>query len=71
MASTDDSSWQSTSRAGAAEATLRAGARLTMAERLAWIEKAAQVARRLGEARERAGLPVGPGTLDPTDSSRR
>ncbi|MCL4836949.1 MAG: hypothetical protein KJ058_03145 [Thermoanaerobaculia bacterium] len=71
MASTDDSSWQSASWAGAAEATLRAGARLTMAERLAWLEEAAEVARRLGEARQQAGLTAAPGTLDPTDSSRR
>jgi len=42
-----------------------------MAERLAWLEEAAEVARRLGEARQQAGLTAAPGTLDPTDSSRR
>lgn len=45
--------WQRATFAGAERETLLAGARLTLAERLEWLEEASEIARRLAESRAR------------------
>ena len=46
--------WAATSWQGSADATLLAGARLTLSERLDWLESAARMARRLEQGRDAA-----------------
>ena len=56
--------WQRATFAGAERETLLAGARLTFAQRLEWLEEASEIARRLAESRARkAGVA---GRLPPT-----
>lgn len=58
-----DRDWYCTTWEGAAEESLRAGARLTMAERLAWLQEIRRLSDHIAARREAREEPVDRGTL--------